>query len=72
MCHLRKDDPPNPDMAPPFEQIVLWSGRDRDYLLRFIQEDHFPMTMFRLFDHERADVLEYLINLQDEAQKRSP
>lgn len=72
MCHLRKDDKPDPDLAPPFEQIVLWPDRDRDYLQRFLREDHFPMTMFRLFDHEKADVIEYLIHLQDEASMRSP
>ncbi len=39
-------------------------GRDEAYFLRFMQEDHFPMTTFRLFDHEKADVVAYLMALQ--------
>ncbi len=67
-CHLRPNDRPDPDMAPPFEEIVERPGRDRTYLKRFIREDHFPMTMFRLFDHEKADVFAWLIALQKEQQ----
>lgn len=64
MCHLRAMDKPDPDMAPPFEEIVRWEGRDEAYFARFLQEDHFPMTTFRLFDHEKADVVAYLMALQ--------
>lgn len=39
-------------------------GRDEAYFARFMQEDHFPMTTFRLFDHENADVVAYLLALQ--------
>jgi len=50
--------------APAFEKIVRREGRDEAYFARFMQEDHFPMTTFRLFDHEKADVVAYLLALQ--------
>ena len=64
MCHLHAADAVDPDMAPPFEQVVRREGRDEAYFVRFMQEDHFPMTTFRLFDHEKADVVAYLMSLQ--------
>ena len=70
LCHLRKDDPPDPVMAPPYEKIVMRPGRNRAYFETFMREDHFPMTTFRLFDQEKADVVAYLMALQA-AQPRS-
>lgn len=64
MCHLRGSDPPDPEMAPSFEEIVRRDGRDEGYFTRFMQEDHFPMTTFRLFDHEKADVIAWLVALR--------
>jgi mono/diheme cytochrome c family protein len=64
MCHLEPSDRPDPDMAPPFEEIVNREGHDEAWLSRFMKEDHFPMTTFRLFDHEKADVISYLLSLQ--------
>ncbi|MFZ2101953.1 MAG: cytochrome c [Oricola sp.] len=64
MCHLRATDKPDPVMAPPYEEIVLREGRDRAYFERFLKEEHFPMTTFRLFDNEKADVVAYLMALQ--------
>ena len=69
-CHLRKHDKPDPDMAPAYEQIVLWPGRDRAYFERFMEEDHFPMPTFRLFDHEKKDVLAYLMHLQKQEMEQ--
>ena len=43
-CHLRATDKPDPDMAPPYEEIVLRPGRNEEYFVRFLQGDHFPMT----------------------------
>ena len=63
-CHLRATDAPDPDMAPPYEEIVRRPGRGEAYFVRFMQGDHFPMTIFRLFDHEKADVVAYLMALQ--------
>ncbi|WP_205470536.1 hypothetical protein [Breoghania sp. L-A4] len=68
-CHLRAGDRPDPDMAPPYEQIVLRPGRDRAYFTRFLREDHFPMTTFRLFDQEKADVVAYLMSLREAARR---
>lgn len=63
-CHQKPADKPDPDLAPPYEQIVLRPGRSRAYFERFMREDHFPMTTFRLFEHEKADVVAYLMALQ--------
>lgn len=70
MCHLQAADTPDPDMAPAFEEIVRREGRDEPYFARFMQEDHFPMTTFRLFDHEKADVVAYLMALQRDGSTR--
>lgn len=64
LCHLRTDDPPNPVMAPRFEDIVRREGRDNTYFTRFLKEDHFPMTTYRLFDSEKMDVVAWLVDLQ--------
>lgn len=63
-CHLRPGDPPEENMAPPYEDIVKRDGRDRAYLKKYLKDDHFPMTTFRLFDEEKADVLEWLESLK--------
>lgn len=68
-CHLYKDDKPDPKMAPPYEAIVLRDGRDRAYFQRFMKADHFPMTTFRLYDDEKADVVEWLMALQKAERK---
>lgn len=70
MCHLHAGDAPDRDMAPPFEEVVTREGRDQAYFLRFMQEDHFPMTTFRLFDHEKADVIAYLMSLHGQGTSR--
>ena len=63
-CHQQITDKPDPDMAPPYETIVRWPGRNKAYFTRFLKEDHFPMTIYRLFDHEKRDVIAYLMSLQ--------
>lgn len=69
-CHLHADDPPDPVMAPPYEEIVMREGRDRAYFRKFLHEDHFPMTTFRLFEHEKQDVLEWLMALREEQREK--
>jgi len=70
-CHQRASDKPDPDMAPPYEMIVLRPGHTRAYFVQFLKEDHFPMTTYRLFDSEREDVVAYLMDLQQtELNKR--
>jgi mono/diheme cytochrome c family protein len=66
MCHVRTDVEKSPDLAPPFPQIVARPGRNKAYLRAFLNEDHFPMTTFRLFDHEKDDVVAYLLSLKRE------
>jgi hypothetical protein len=51
-------------MAPPHDELVKRPGRDRAFYERFMREDHFPMTIYRLFDNEKQDVIEYLLSLQ--------
>ncbi|MDX1406440.1 MAG: hypothetical protein R3192_18050 [Woeseiaceae bacterium] len=63
-CHVRTAAEKSPEMAPPFEEIARRPGRDRAYLRSFMDEDHFPMTTFRLFDHEKDDVVEYLLSIK--------
>jgi len=36
----------NPDKAPPCKKIELRDGRGEAYLVRFMQEDHFPRPSF--------------------------
>ena len=67
-CHLRAGDAADPEMAPPFENIVNRPRRDRAYLKHFLAGDHFPMTIFRLYESEKADVLAYLMDLQEKEQ----
>jgi mono/diheme cytochrome c family protein len=63
-CHQRVSEMPDPDMAPPYEEIVVRPDHTRAYFVQFLKEDHFPMTTFRLFDNEKADVVAYLMALQ--------
>lgn len=63
-CHLRPGDAPTENMAAPYEDIVARDGRDRAYLKKYLKDDHFPMTTFRLYDKEKADVLEWLESLR--------
>ena len=63
-CHVREGEKLTADMAPPYSMIVSIEGRDRAWFEAFLEADHFPMTTFRLFDHEKADVVEWLLDLQ--------
>ncbi len=63
-CHVREGQKLTADMAPPYSAIVAIDGRDRAWFEAFLEADHFPMTTFRLFDHEKADVVEWLLDLQ--------
>ena len=64
-CHLRPTDAADPDMAPPFEDIVRRPRRDRAYFRNFLAGDHFPMTIFRLYETEKSDVVAYLMELRE-------
>jgi mono/diheme cytochrome c family protein len=68
LCHVRTKAEKSADTAPPFQEIVHRPGRDKAYLRAFLDEDHFPMTTFRLFDNEKDDVVDYLLNLKEKEQ----
>jgi hypothetical protein len=53
-----------PTWPRPIQLIVAIEGRDRAWFEQFLKDDHFPMSTFRLFDHEKADVVEWLLDLQ--------
>lgn len=63
-CHVQAGETATENMAPPYEDIVKRDGRDRAYLKKYLKDDHFPMTTFRLYDKEKADVLEWLESLK--------
>ena len=45
------------------------ADRDRAWFVKFLHDDHFPMTTFRLFENEKADVVEWLMDLQKKQKK---
>lgn len=69
-CHPRSGQDASAFDAPPYEIIVQLPDHDEAYFRRFLNEDHFPMPTFRLFDEEKADVIAYLMSLQ--AGQRRP
>lgn len=64
MCHSISGVERDPDRAPTFETISKKPGRDLQYFTRFLDEDHFPMTTFRLFADEKRDVAAFLDDLR--------
>ena len=50
--------------APAFSAIVRRPGRDDNYLRDFLEDDHFPMTIYRLFPQEKEDTLAYFRSLR--------
>lgn len=65
LCHVHAGEVPGPDMAPPFEEIVKRPGHDEAFFVRFLHEDHFPMTTYRLFEEEKRDVVAWLMSLKN-------
>jgi mono/diheme cytochrome c family protein len=67
-CHARDatERAARPDIAgagPSFSEIVALPGRDAGTLRAFLDEDHFPMTTYRLFPQEKDDVVAYMLSL---------
>jgi len=50
--------------APAFATIIRRPRGTDAYLRDFLEGDHFPMTMHRLFEYEKEDVLEYFQSLR--------
>jgi len=67
-CHARDatERAARPGVAgagPSFAEIVTLPGRDAVTLRAFLDEDHFPMTTYRLFPQEKDDVVAYMLSL---------
>jgi hypothetical protein len=50
----------------PFEELVARPLNDAARLRALMDEDHFPMTTYRLFSFEKDDVVAYLIDLREQ------
>ena len=66
ICHSIEGKETDPNRAPTFASIAARPGRTERYFARFLEQDHFPMTTYRLFDHEKSDVVTLLLWLQRE------
>jgi cytochrome c2 len=66
LCHVATEQEETKDTAPTFQEIVKRPGRTKNYFRSFLDEDHFPMTTFRLFDHEKDAVVDYLMHIADQ------
>lgn len=66
VCHAETAMETGQDMETPFEELVARPGRDGTRLRALMDEDHFPMTTFRLFAQEKDDVVAYLVALRDQ------
>jgi mono/diheme cytochrome c family protein len=64
VCHVETASETRQDMEAPFEALVVRPGRDATRLRALMDEDHFPMTTFRLFADEKDDVVAYLVGLR--------
>lgn len=64
VCHAETAVETGRDMEASFEELVVRPGRDGPRLRALMDEDHFPMTTFRLFDDEKDDVVAYLVGLR--------
>ncbi len=63
-CHAIRGRETDPDRAPTFEEIANRSKRTKVEFRAFLDEYHFPMTTFRLFDDEKDDVAALLASLR--------
>lgn len=64
VCHAETALETSEDMEASFEELVVRPGSDSARLRTLMDEDHFPMTNFRLFAHEKDDVVAYLVSLR--------
>lgn len=67
-CHRVKPEQravSRPNMhAPAFADLVARPEVDQAYLARFMEVQHLPMTTFRLYSDEKADVVAYMLSLK--------
>ena len=67
-CHRVKAEQravARPDMgAPEFAAIAARPEVNSGYLTRFMEVQHLPMSTFRLYSDEKADVVAYILSLK--------
>lgn len=63
-CHSLTGIETDKTRAPTYEQIAQRPGRDAAYLRAFLDEDHFPMSTYRLLDAEKDDVVAMIVSLK--------
>ena len=63
-CHAQTGSETNPDRGPTYEEIAAREGWNERYLRAFLDRDHFPMTTYRLLDHEKDDVAAFIASLR--------
>lgn len=67
-CHRVKAEQravARPNMhAPAFADVVARPEVNSGYLARFMEVQHLPMTTFRLYSDEKADVVAYMLSLK--------
>ena len=67
-CHLVKAEQrrvARPEMgAPAFAAIAARPEVNAGYLARFMEVQHLPMTTFRLYSDEKADVVAYILSFK--------
>ncbi len=63
-CHSLTGIETDKTRAPTYEQIAQRPGRDRAYIRAFLDEDHFPMSTYRLLDAEKDDVAVMIASLK--------
>jgi mono/diheme cytochrome c family protein len=66
ICHAQTAAESGPDMELSFEELVARPLNDAARLRALMDEDHFPMTTYRLFSFEKDDVVAYLIDLREQ------
>lgn len=69
MCHAPTAAESGPDMELSFEELVARPLNDAARLRALMDEDHFPMTTYRLFSFEKDDVVAYLIDLREQQSR---
>lgn len=52
-------------MAPSFSTVANRQGQTESALRHFLDQDHLPMTTFRLWDDEKDDVAAYIYSLRN-------
>lgn len=63
-CHAVDGTPPPKSQAPLFVDVASRQDHDQARIRAFLDEDHFPMTTFRLLPDEKDDVAAFLASLK--------